>query len=110
MPHAAARNDLSRSLTALAEDSTPIAAVEMSQASWLVGGIVPGGERHPAKKLEASEGLLLALLYRWREEAFAVSSRVCANRPSGWSSCIRPRECPAAQHASRTAPRVKPVG
>ena len=46
-----------------------IAAVEMSQSSWLVGGIIPGVERHPAKKLEASETLLLSLLHRWREEA-----------------------------------------
>jgi transposase len=62
-------NDLSRSLTALEQDSTLIAVVEMSQSSWLVGAIIPGVERRPAKKLEASEGLLLALLHRWREEA-----------------------------------------
>jgi transposase len=62
-------NDLSRSLTALDQDSTLIAVVEMSQSSWLVGGIIPGVERHPAKKLEASETLLLSLLHRWREEA-----------------------------------------
>src|SRR3954453_3533529 len=41
----------------------------MSQSSWLVGAIIPGVERHPAKKLEASEGMLLALLHRWREAA-----------------------------------------
>ena len=34
-------NDLSRSLTALDQDSTLIAVIEMSQASWLVGAIVP---------------------------------------------------------------------
>src|SRR4051794_4950861 len=62
-------NDLSRSLTALDQDSTLIAVVEMSQSSWLVCGIIPGVERHPAKKLEASETLLLSLLHRWREEA-----------------------------------------
>ena len=62
-------NDLSRSLTALDQDSTLIAVVEMSQSSWLVGAIIPGVERHPAKKLEASEGMLLALLHRWRDEA-----------------------------------------
>src|SRR5207302_1975249 len=44
-------NDLSRSLTALDQDSTLIAIIEMSQASWLVGAIVPGIERHPLKKL-----------------------------------------------------------
>src|SRR4051794_30095729 len=62
-------NDLSRSLTALDQDSTLIAVVEMSQSSWLVGGIIPGVERRAAKKLEASEGMLLSLLHRWREEA-----------------------------------------
>jgi transposase len=62
-------NDLSRSLAALDEDSTLIAVIEMSQSSWLVAGIVPGIERHPAKKLEPSEEGLLRLLHRWREEA-----------------------------------------
>jgi transposase len=41
----------------------------MSQSSWLVAGMVPGIERHPAKKLEADEAALLRLLHRWREEA-----------------------------------------
>ena len=62
-------NDLSRSLAALDEDSTLIVVIEMSQSSWLVAGIVPGIERHPAKKLEPSEAGLLRLLHRWREEA-----------------------------------------
>jgi transposase len=62
-------NDLSRSLAALDQDSTLIAVIEMSQSSWLVAAIIPGIERHPAKKLEASETLLLSLLHRWREEA-----------------------------------------
>jgi transposase len=62
-------NDLSRSLTAVDENSTLIAVIEMSQKSWLVAGIVPGVERHPRKKLEADEGGLLRLLHRWREEA-----------------------------------------
>ena len=62
-------NDLSRSLTALDENSTLIAVIEMSQKSWLVGGIVPGVERHPRKKLEPDERGLLRLLHRWREEA-----------------------------------------
>jgi transposase len=62
-------NDLSRSLTALDQDRTLIAVVELSQSSWLVGAIIPGVERCPAKKLEASESLLLKLLHRWRDEA-----------------------------------------
>src|SRR3954471_22636498 len=48
-------DDLSRSLTPLEQDSTIIAVIEMSQASWLVAGIVSGLERHPLKKLEPSE-------------------------------------------------------
>jgi len=41
----------------------------MSQSSWLVGGILPGIERQPRKKLEPSPERLLALLHRWRDEA-----------------------------------------
>src|SRR3954469_942299 len=62
-------DDLSRSLTPLEQDSTVVAVIEMSQASWLVAGIVPGIERHPLKKLEPSEVELLRLLMRWRAEA-----------------------------------------
>ena len=62
-------DDLSRSRTPLEQDSTIMAVIEMSQASWLVAGIVPGIERHPLKKLEPSEGELLRLLMRWRAEA-----------------------------------------
>jgi len=66
MPHL---NDLSRCLAALDQDSTLIAVIEMSQSSWLVAGIVPGVERHPAKKLEPDDEALLWLLHRWRDEA-----------------------------------------
>src|SRR4051795_4804248 len=62
-------DDLSRSLTPLQQDSTIVAVIEMSQASWLVAGIVPGIERHQLKKLEPSEVELLRLLMRWRAEA-----------------------------------------
>jgi len=62
-------NDLSRCLAVLDQDSTLIAVIEMSQSNWLVTGIVPGVERHPAKKLEAEEGALLGLLHRGRDEA-----------------------------------------
>jgi transposase len=73
MPQA---NDLSRSLTALDQDSTLIAVVEMSQSSWLVGAAIPGVERRAAKKLEASETLLLALLHRWCDEAVKAGRTV----------------------------------
>ena len=62
-------NDLSRSLVALDQNSTIIAVVEMSQSSWLVGGVRPGIERQPRKKLEPSPERLLALLHRWRDES-----------------------------------------
>ena len=57
-------NDLSRSLVALDQNSTIIAVLEMSQSSWLVGGVVPGIERQPCKKLEPSPERLLAVLHR----------------------------------------------
>jgi transposase len=62
------RNDLSRSLVNLDQQSTLIAVIEISQSSWLVAGIVPGLERHPLKKLDASETALLVLLRRWQDE------------------------------------------
>jgi transposase len=61
--------DASKSLTALEQDSTIIAVIEMSQAKWLVAGVVPGVERQPFKKLAADEAALLKLLHRWRNEA-----------------------------------------
>ncbi len=62
-------NDLSRSFTALNQDNTLVVVIEMSQSSWLVGGIIPGVERQPLKKLEPDENQLLTLLNRWRHEA-----------------------------------------
>ena len=61
--------DASRSLTALEQDSTIIAVIEMSQSKWLVAALVPGVKRHPLKKLDAQEEGLLNLLHRWRNEA-----------------------------------------
>jgi transposase len=64
--------DASRSLTALDQDSTIIAVIEVSQSKWLVAALVPGVERHPLKKLDAQEEGLLKLLHRWRNEAGQV--------------------------------------
>jgi hypothetical protein len=47
------RFDASRSLTALEQDSTIIAVIEMSQTKWLVAALVPGVERQPLKKFDA---------------------------------------------------------
>jgi transposase len=61
--------DASRSLTALEQDSTITAVIEMSQSKWLVAAVVPGVERQPLKKLDADDKALLKLLHRWRTEA-----------------------------------------
>src|SRR5712664_3388719 len=63
------RFDASRSLTALEQDSTIVAVIEMSQTKWLVAALVPGVERQPLKKFDAQEEMLLKLLHRWHCEA-----------------------------------------
>lgn len=72
----AVTNDLKKSLVALEQDSTLIAVIELSQSSWLVGGIVPGVEREPLKKLDADPEEVLKLLHRWRDEATKAGRRV----------------------------------
>ena len=62
-------NDLSRSLTAFDPISTMVVVVEMSKASWLVSGAVPGVERQPLKKLAPDATALLRLIECWRSEA-----------------------------------------
>src|SRR6201981_2167663 len=69
MPQQHCRFEASRSLTALEQDSTIIAVIELSQSKWLVAALVPGVKRHPLKKLDAQEEGLLKLLHRWRTEA-----------------------------------------
>jgi transposase len=44
--------EATRSLTALEQDSTIIAVIEMSQSKWLVAALVPGVERQSLKKLD----------------------------------------------------------
>jgi transposase len=83
MPQA---NDSSRCLLTLEQDSTLIAVVELSQASWLVAGIVPAVERQPLKKIEADEAALLRLLGRWTDEATRAGraiTRVCVAFEAG---------------------------
>ena len=70
------KDDLSRSLVALDQNSTVISAVELSSDSWLVGGIVPGIVRDPLKKLVPDEQALLKLLYRWRDEAVKAGRKI----------------------------------
>jgi transposase len=69
-------NDFSRCLDPLDMDATLIAVIEMSQSSWLVGGIVPGVERQPLKKLAIDERALLSLFRRWQAEAERQGHRI----------------------------------
>jgi transposase len=70
------KDDLSRSLVALDQNNTLIAVVELSSSTWLVGGMIPGIERDPLKKLVPDEEALLKLLHRWRDEAVKVGRRI----------------------------------
>jgi transposase len=63
------KDDLSRSLVAFDQNSTLVSTVELSSVSWLVGGIVPGLDRDPLKKLVPDQDALLQVLYRWRDQA-----------------------------------------
>jgi len=62
-------DNLSRSVDAFDQDASLTVVVEMSEASWLVTGMVPGVDRRPLKKLEPDPDALLRLVERWRSEA-----------------------------------------
>ena len=94
-------NDLSRSLTPFDPNRTLITVVELSKESWLVGGIIPGVERQPLKKLKPDENELLKLLERWRKEAEKAGHKIDriavafeAGRDGFWLAC-QPRLRPA---------------
>jgi len=70
------KDDLSWSLVALDQDRTLIAVVELSLATWLVGGVLPGIQREPLKKLPPDPEGLLKVLHRWREEAAKAGHKV----------------------------------
>ena len=82
-------NDLSRSLVALDQDSTIIAVVELSQSSWLVGGILPGIERQPCKKLEPSPERRTRLRRSPSSGWWPVQRRDRGSSPRCW--CCVPR-------------------
>ena len=69
-------DDLSRCLATMDANSTLVVVVEMSQSSWLVGGLVPGVGRRPLKKLEPDAPSLLRLLERWRDEAVKAGQTI----------------------------------
>jgi transposase len=68
--------DPRRSLVALDQHNCLIAVVELSSKSWLVGGIVPGIDRDPLKKLIPDAEGLLQLLHRWRDEAVRAGQTI----------------------------------
>jgi transposase len=71
--------DTRKSCVPFDQSSTLAAVIELSRDSWLVGGIVPGLERNPVKKLSANgkrEDELLALLLRWRDEAIKSRQQI----------------------------------
>src|SRR5689334_1363915 len=59
-------DDLSRSRLAFDQAATLVVVVEMSEASWLVAGLVPGVDRQPMKKVAPDPAELSRLLERWR--------------------------------------------
>ena len=68
--------DTRKSPVALDQDSTLIAVIEMSEASWLVAGIVPGIERQPLKKIAPDADALIRLLERWRAAAIKAGRAI----------------------------------
>src|SRR5215471_16738843 len=69
-------HDHSKCLTAFAQDSTVVAVIETSLASWLVAGLLPGINREPLKKIAPNPELLLQLLYRWRDESIKAGKQI----------------------------------
>src|SRR5207344_3240528 len=107
-------NDLSRSLTAFDPISTLVVVVEMSKASWLVSGAVPGVERQPLKKLEPDATALLRLIERWRNEAVRAGRPTRAREPcqralthhQPHEECARPSRGPGIQATSAQGARA----
>jgi transposase len=98
------QDDLSKSLVAFEQHSTLVAVIELSAASWLVAGVVPGLERQPLKKLGTDAQALLTLLHRWRDEAEK------AVRPSsGWCWLTKPAAMASGLRAGCASAGSKPM-
>ncbi len=69
-------DDLSRSLAVFDQNTSLIVVVELSEASWLVAGLVPGVDRQPLKKLAPDPDALLRLLERWKAEAMKTGQTI----------------------------------
>jgi transposase len=63
-------------LTAFVQENAVIAVIEMSLASWLVAGLLPGVNREPLKKIVPDPEVLLRLLYRWGDEAIKAGKEI----------------------------------
>ena len=68
--------DVRKSARPFDQTHTLVAVIELSQARWLVGGMVPGLKRSPLKKLEPKKEKLLKLLVRWRDEALGTGHEI----------------------------------
>ena len=69
-------DDLSRSLAVFDQSTSLIVVVELSEASWLAAGLVPGIDRQPLKKLAPDPDALLRLLERWQAEAVKAGQTI----------------------------------
>lgn len=69
-------DDLSRSLAVFDQNATLTVVVELSEASWLVAGLVPGVDRQPLKKQDPDPSTLLRLLDRWRAESMKTGRTI----------------------------------
>jgi transposase len=69
-------SDVRKSDRPFDQPRTLVAVVELSQTSWLVGGMVPGLQRSPLKKLRADKEALFRLLERWRDEALGAGHEI----------------------------------
>jgi transposase len=102
-------DDLSRSLVPFDQESAVVAVIELSNASWLVAGTLPGVARRPLKKLEPDPAALDQLLTRWRIEAETAGRQIGrmivayeAGMDSGWRGGCKPE-------ASRPTSSIRPA-
>lgn len=79
-----------------------VAVIELSNASWLVAGTLPGVARRPLKKLDPDPSPLQQLLTRWRIEAEGAGRSISrmivayeAGRDGFWRLLYIPRSRPA---------------
>ena len=91
-------DDLNRSLAVFDQNTSLIVVVELSEASWLVAGLIPGVARQPLKKLAPDPDALLRLLERWKAEAVKAGQTLGMEEMRAiverLETTSRPRTCP----------------